>query len=574
MGIVKKFLVILFLFFIALSALPQKEVRFFANNDSSFTTKKFSDSISLIKYLEEKLHDDFSNGFLYANYKFINTWGKDTPSVLYNKENKVFLKSISTGNADKLLLEEIGYKKNDLNSSALSPTKIYKWQKNIVEFYENNGHPFASVAFNIDSLYKDTVSASWEIKKGPKIFFDSIIYKGKYKPNKKFISRWLGIESGKIYDERKIELCKRRLASSTIIEQEIPMQVHFTEGKAKIFLFLKKKKSNQFDGILGFATDKNNPEKIVFNGDINLNLSNSFNHGDVIALRWKNSAEKSQEVNAKFSIPYIFGFPLGFNIMLDIYKRDTLYIKTNQHYGLTFFSGISTEFEFFAERNDCRIIDKNIFISSGTMPKFIDSRSSKGGIRVLVPKIDDFIVPHKGFIFETKMSVGKKKIIKNSSADVSIYEGMSLNSTIYEGIAEISYFQQIIKALHLMGRTNFFTIESTDLFENDMALIGGLQKLRGFDEKSIYAKNFSVSTLELRFFFEKHSYLSLFSDYGIVKQRINNNFSNKYYLSTGAGLSFETRAGIFNIFYALGKENPGKFNIKNGKVHFGLITRF
>ncbi|HPS84619.1 MAG TPA: hypothetical protein PLA88_09895, partial [Bacteroidales bacterium] len=85
---------------------------------------------------------------------------------------------------------------------------------------------------------------------------------------------------------------------------------------------------------------------------------------------------------------------------------------------------------------------------------------------------------------------------------------------------------------------------------------------------------YSVSTAELRFFFEKYSYLTLFTDYGIVRQMVNSSFTNRYYFSAGTGLSFSTKAGIFNIFYALGKQNPGDFALRNGKVHFGFVTRF
>ena len=42
----------------------------------------------------------------------------------------------------------------------------------------------------------------------------------------------------------------------------------------------------------------------------------------------------------------------------------------------------------------------------------------------------------------------------------------------------------------------------------------------------------------------------------------------------GSGMSFETKAGIFSITYALGKQfdNPIKFS--SAKIHFGFVNFF
>ena len=88
----KKISVILFLFFIAISALPQKEVRFFTNNDSSLQLKIF-DSISLIKYLEENYKTIFLMAFI-CQLQFIITWEK-TRQAFYTTKKQGVLKSIS-----------------------------------------------------------------------------------------------------------------------------------------------------------------------------------------------------------------------------------------------------------------------------------------------------------------------------------------------------------------------------------------------------------------------------------------------------------------------------------------------
>jgi hypothetical protein len=45
-------------------------------------------------------------------------------------------------------------------------------------------------------------------------------------------------------------------------------------------------------------------------------------------------------------------------------------------------------------------------------------------------------------------------------------------------------------------------------------------------------------------------------------------------LGFGAGLNFETRAGIFAFNYALGKKNQNPIDFRAGKIHFGYISIF
>ena len=42
----------------------------------------------------------------------------------------------------------------------------------------------------------------------------------------------------------------------------------------------------------------------------------------------------------------------------------------------------------------------------------------------------------------------------------------------------------------------------------------------------------------------------------------------------GAGISFETKAGIFSINYAIGQQKGNPPDMKAAKVHFGIVNRF
>jgi hypothetical protein len=53
-----------------------------------------------------------------------------------------------------------------------------------------------------------------------------------------------------------------------------------------------------------------------------------------------------------------------------------------------------------------------------------------------------------------------------------------------------------------------------------------------------------------------------------------NNKINYTYFGTGLGLAFETKAGIINLSWAVGKRNDTRFNLRQSKIHLGFVNYF
>ncbi|MBN2728981.1 MAG: BamA/TamA family outer membrane protein [Bacteroidales bacterium] len=532
------------------------------------------DSLDIHRKTQNFLSDAFNKGYLYANLE-PDSFSEKHITYKYYPGPKVYLQQLNTGNAEEELV-----KKLRLNSRKMSGTQVLRketfsdWQEKIIEYYENNGYPFCRIALQITELDTNSVSAAWNIDKGLPIVFDSIVMKGKYRPAASFVGNWLGIERGALYDERKIKMINERIRMSDIAVQTDPFNVFFSGDKAKIYLYLSKKKSSSFDGIVGFAPDPNNPAKLLFNGDVFLKVNNSFNHGEKIMLRWKNSGEGTQEVKISAAYPFIAGLPLGLTGMLEIFKKDSSWVKSTQRYGISYYSGIRNESGLFFERNENRVIARSIYEGATSLPSVADSKSTFTGLQFTSIIADDIIVPRRGFSIATEAAMGQKEILKNEAADESIYDSLQLESGVFRAQCDLNFFLPIKKSWHVMIRNYSGILESNSTFENDAFLLGGLQNLRGFDEKSISASKYSIFTGEIRFFLEKRSYINLFSDFAWAQVFESSAIKDKRFFSVGTGISFSTRAGIFSIFYALGKEESQDFNIKNGKVHFGIVTVF
>jgi outer membrane protein assembly factor BamA len=104
--------------------------------------------------------------------------------------------------------------------------------------------------------------------------------------------------------------------------------------------------------------------------------------------------------------------------------------------------------------------------------------------------------------------------------------------------------------------------------------IGGLKTLRGFDEESIFCSTYLISTVEYRFLYARTSNLFVFTDAAWYENLSTHRYTKDQPLALGAGISFDTKAGILNMSYALGNQMGNGFDVRNGKIHFGLVALF
>ena len=117
-------------------------------------------------------------------------------------------------------------------------------------------------------------------------------------------------------------------------------------------------------------------------------------------------------------------------------------------------------------------------------------------------------------------------------------------------------------------------IQTPDYFRNEMFQLGGYRLLRGFDEESIFADKFAVTTLEYRYLLDLNSFLFGFTDIGWSNFKSQQTQFSHTYVGVGAGMAFQTKQGIFNISYAVGKRDDLRFNLRQSKIHFGYLSFF
>src|SRR5690606_30651204 len=118
---------------------------------------------------------------------------------------------LNTDSADKKMLASIGWNSKIFSKDMLSFDKVKYWQERMLNYYENNGHPFARVVLDSMTVKDEKVSGILRTEKGPAYKIDSIRVYGKAKISNYFLQRYLGIENGSPYKKSRLQSVSQRL---------------------------------------------------------------------------------------------------------------------------------------------------------------------------------------------------------------------------------------------------------------------------------------------------------------------------------------------------------------------------
>ncbi|MBI3502259.1 MAG: BamA/TamA family outer membrane protein [Bacteroidetes bacterium] len=479
------------------------------------------------------------------------------------------------GNADEGILSEAGFREKIYLGKPFYYKELRKLEEKILSYCENNGYPFASVKLDSMKISGEKISASLNLQKNILIKIDSVANRGVAKISSVYLQSYLGIKNGDLYNESLVKKIGTRIKELPFAKEKIPFRVLFPGENAKVELFLEKKRASQFDGIVGMLPD-NKTGKILFTGDVRLKLNNSFNRGELLELNWRRLQASTQDLKTHFTFPFLFKTPFGIDADFKLYKKDSTYLEVNPNIGIQYHLSGENYFKVFVNRKQLTLLSTKGLEHLTTLPPYADITSSLYGISVKFEKLDYRLNPRKGYSLIGTIAAGNKIIKKNAQLDGSIYIGLKLNSVQYNSEIDAQIFFPIKNRSTIKFANKSAYLYNENLFLNELFRIGGLKTLRGFDEESIYASAFSIFTLEYRFLFEENSYLFFFGDDAYYENQ-SISFSGARYdtpYGFGAGISFETKAGIFSINYALGSQLGNPIDLKTGKVHFGIVNYF
>ncbi len=545
-------------------------------SDSSNTIKhlKFNhhfeaiDSMDVLNSLNSIKNTAIAKGYIAASFDSL-TWDKDTVSAFFQPGELYSWSSLKPGNVPEEYLSRARFREKLYREESMNPHQVGILFDRLLRFAQNNGYPFATVKLDSVHLGEKSIQAVLDMNLGPYTQLDSVIIKGKLESNRKYIENYIGFKKGSPYDQSVIDNAANRLKEIQFIQPIKRPEVGMRPGAADIYLYLDPKKASRFDGILGIQPDDVTGE-IRITGDIKLNLLNALKRGESINLRWQSLQSGTQELNLSLEYPYLFDTPLGASFEFDLYRRDTLFSQVRSQIGVPYYLRGGHYIKVFYENLQSNVIS-NFEL---TLDEFVDSRVNMFGVGASYYKLDYRFNPRAGFFIDAEFAAGEKKIIENSEIDPSEYEDIELESDIYNLNLETGQYIPFGRRSTILLRVKSGYFANDNMFRNEMYRIGGLKTLRGFDEQSILASAFAIGTIEYRFLLEQNSNLFLFFDQGIYEDALRDDVIQDEPFGFGGGISFETKAGIFSLTYALGKQFDNPIEIRSGKIHFGFISFF
>jgi outer membrane protein assembly factor BamA len=489
---------------------------------------------------------------------------------------------------EKKAIDESGYFEKNFTNKLLNMEQLQKMQLRLLNYYENNGYPFAQVFLDSINLEEDKINALLKVNKGVLYHIDSISVFGKAKINKNFLYHYLSIARGSLYNKEKLQQVSQRILELPYLQEVQASNITMLGNGSILNLYLAPKKSSQFNFLIGVLPNAGQSTKLQITADVNLNLKNVLNNGETILFNWQQLQKKSPRLNLGYQQPYIFNSNFGVDFLFDLFKKDSTFLQVNGQLGLQYIVSARQSGKFFVQWQNSFLlangVDTNVVKSTKKLPPNIDVSAINFGLDYDWIKTDYRLNPRRGNEVKITTSVGIKNIKRNN--DILSIKDPSFNyASLYDSVKAKSYqFRVKLTAAHYfpLGKQSTFktafnagVFNSPNIFRNELFQIGGYRLLRGFDEESIYATQYAVATAEYRIRVSLNSYFFTFIDGGRVKNKYQNINLGNTFVSTGLGMALETKLGLLNISYAIGKRDDVKFNIRQSqKIHFGYVNYF
>lgn len=552
----------------------------------------YSDSLSLVENLQEIITVLHNDAYLAASIDTI-IWRDTVAMVNLQTGPQYEWTSLQNGNVENVFLEQVGFRERLLDGKPFRYQELVKIQENLLSYAENNGYPFASVWLDDILIEEGKIGAKIFMQKNRLIYFDKIKIYGNAKITTRYLENYLGVKSGELYSREQVLKIKTRLRELPFVIEKQNATVTFVGDQATINLFIDRKNASRFDFLVGLqprtqSAGPNTPEVRTFQltGTFNADLNNQFGRGEKIYAEFQQLRPQTQELNIELGYPYILDTPFGMDLKFDLYKRDTAYLDVISDLGVQYLFEAGTYLRVFWNQSTTNVLSINeaLLLQSRRLPTILDINRSSFGLEYQIQKLNYRFNPSKGWMLNLRGGAGLKRINKNNKIlelastefdPEALYDTINLQSFQYQLSGQAAYYFSLSRRTVLKtGIRGGYILADNPVYQNEQFRIGGNRILRGFDEESIFVTNYAVATLELRLLLGQNSYLFAFGDLGYTENvRVDQrNFDRP--AGMGAGITFETKVGLFGFSLAVGKQQNTGFDFRSVKTHFGYVSMF
>ncbi|WP_299453270.1 BamA/TamA family outer membrane protein [uncultured Microscilla sp.] len=523
-----------------------------------------------VKSFIQKLHQQ-----AYLNAQLDSLLG--TPDTLFayiSVGTRFIWASLKKGNLPEEIIHNVGFKPKYYNKKPFLYKSISKLQSKVLSYSENHGYPFAQIRLDSLTFIKQEVYAKWNYDQGPQILFDTLHIVGDLQVKPEFMMKYLRLREGDLFSQSKVQSAHRILKQLPYLKVRKKAVVDFRAKKASVNLFLRKRKANQINLLVGLLPNEQNPGTLEWMGEFDLLLQNMFRSGKSLSAKWLRPESQSQLINLDYTHPLLFGSALDLQLKFNLLKEDTSFV--NIDLGGVLFYNLKTgdKIKVTVNSKSSRVLNSLIYQNATRLPDTLDISFIAYGLGYIHSNLNDALYPSKGDFLSLSGEIGQKKILQNPELPENLYKNIPLSTTKLVYKAKWKHYSKTSSKSVFYWQLSTGGVINDQLLVNELFRVGGINSLRGHNQNTFFASHYVIANLEYRFLFDDYSYLFVFYDQSWLQQKTINTFTEDTPLGFGLGLNFPTKAGIFNIVYALGKAREQPINFNRSKIHFGFISRF
>ncbi|MGB5418271.1 POTRA domain-containing protein [Algibacter sp.] len=418
------------------------------------------------------------------------------------------------------------------------------------------GFPFSKLKLS-DLKIKDSINIEAHLitdNTKQKRTIDNIIIKGYEKFPRSYLKHFLKIKPKQVFNLNTIQNKTEQLKNLNFANELKSPEVLFSKDSTTLYLYLEKARSNNFDGYLGFGTN-DETNKLEFDGYLNLNLTNNLNFGESFRLLYKSDENDQKTFETNISLPYLFKTPIGADLLLRIFKKDTSFTTVNQSAKLHY--QINSKNKIFAG------------IVSTESNNLLNEPSSS--------LISDYKTQHYTIAFQF-LKLQSNNLLFPLKTEYYFETGFGQRKTTFEKISQSQFTLEASNMFELNPKNNIYiratgsNLISDSYFENELLRFGGINSIRGFEENSIFASLYGVLNSEYRLKLNNSIYIHSIFDAGYFENKTIN--TKEKLFGYGFGFAILTKSGLLRFNYANGKNENTPFKLSNSKIHLSLTSKF
>ena len=433
-------------------------------------------------------------------------------------------------------------------------TTPYKYQRtidSILNKLSKQGALFDQLQLSDIQLIDSLIYGTLNIFSYKKRKIDDVVIKGYEKFPVHLVKYFSKIKTNKPLDLEQLKSESKKLGNLPYLDEIRPPEILFEKDSSTVFIYLKKAKSNFFDGFIGFNTEEETGN-FELNGYLDLKLINNINAGEQLEIKWKNDGRQQSSFNLNAEVPSIFKLPLGIEAGLRIFRKDSSFQTTSLSAKLSYLLSPSSKFTLGIINTE-----SNTTLTNITNTEDLSSTFTQAGFLYRIPETNDLFLNRTRIAVEAAIGERKTTTITDNQLTFSV-------------LASNNFWISERSSIFIKSDSAF--LNSDQYFDNELFRIGGINSIRGFNENAIEATAYGYLNTEYRYLLTPNSYIHSILDFGFIDNKLTQTENTLY--GIGFGLGLQTDSGVFKLNYALGRTNDTTLRLSDSKVHISFVSIF